>query len=248
MTQVAQHDMETLFDHGAHFGYSRSRRHPSAAKFIFGNKDKNDIFDLEITQECLVKAREFVSQLARSGKTILFVGGKNEAIAIVKAAAQRVGVPYVAGRWIGGTLTNFSEIQKRLKRLEHLRGERDKGERDKYTKRERLMMDREIEELENRFGGIVDMQSVPAALFIVDTHYEDKAVREANELAIPVVGLANSDCDFSKVAYPIPANDSVVKSIRYFVEEIAKAYEEGKSHAPENKPEEAGQTAQPVSS
>jgi small subunit ribosomal protein S2 len=231
MTPMTQDNLDVLFEQGAHFGYSRSRRHPSAASFIYGNKERNDIFDLTKTEECLEKAKEFVATLARSSKTVLFVGGKHEAAAALKAAAERAEVPYVSGRWIGGTLTNFDEIKKRIARLEQLVNDRDRGEREMYTKRERLMMDREIEELTVRFGGLISLSALPAAIFAVDTRHEDKAVREANQLGIPVVGLLNSDCDFRLVQYPIPANDSVVKSIRYFVDEITKAYMEGKSHA-----------------
>lgn len=231
-------DIQTLFEAGAHFGYSRTRRHPTAAPFIFGTKDRSDIFDLEETQRRLDAAREFAKTLAGSGKQLLFVAGKNEAIAIVKEAALRIGAPYCAGRWIGGSLTNFKNIRKRIDRLEKLMSERDSGELEKYTKKERLLIDREITELLARFGGLVKLAEVPAAIFIVDTRREDTAVREANQLKIPVVGLASSDCDFSLVQYPIPGNDTSVRSIRLVVESIADAYAEGK-RAPA-----AGATAQ----
>lgn len=224
-------DIKTLFEAGAHFGYGRARRHPTAQPFLFGTKDRTDIFDLELTEKRLETARAFVSATAASGKQVLFVGGKNEAIATVKSLAEAVGMPYVAGRWIGGTLTNFKNIRKRLERLQKLMSERESGELEKYTKRERLMIDREIEELLGRFGGLVTMTDLPAALFVVDSRHEDTAVREANQLSIPVVGLASSDCDFSLVQYPIPANDTSIRSIRLFAEEIADAVREGK-HAP----------------
>jgi len=231
-TKDTDADIRILFDNGAHYGYSKTRRHPSSERFLYGNKDRHDIFDLVKTNDSLKRAREFVAKIASEGKEILFVGGKSEAAERVEAGAKSVGLPYVSGRWIGGTLTNFSEIKKRTARLETLRNERDLGERDKYTKLERLMMDREIEELERRFGGIAEMKDLPAALFIVDTRHESTAVREALELGIPMVGLANSDCDFGRIEYPIPANDSVSKSIAYFVGEIAKAYSENrKSHS-----------------
>ncbi len=227
-------DIQTLFEAGTHFGYSRARRHPTAAPFIFGTKDRSDIFDLEETQKRLDAAVAFASSLAGSGKQILLVGGKNEAISIVKDAAERIGVPYVAGRWIGGTLTNFKNIRKRIDRLEKLMSERDAGVLEKYTKKERLLIDREIEELLSRFGGLVKLTDVPAALFIVDTRREETAVREANQLGIPVIGLASSDCDFSLVQYPIPGNDTSVRSIRLVADAIARAYEEGK-RVPEKK-------------
>lgn len=221
-------DLKMLFDAGAHVGYTRARRHPSAERFLFGTKDRTDIFNLEETARQLDRAVAFAGSLAGAGKPILFVGGKNEVIAVVKAAAERVGQPFVAGRWIGGTLTNFKNIQKRLARLEKLTKEREAGELDKYTKRERLMIDREIEELEGRFGGIAHLADLPGALFVIDSRHEHIAVTEANQLGIPVIGLASSDCDFSKVQFPIPANDTSIRSVRVFVDAIADGIAAGK--------------------
>ncbi|TSC87273.1 MAG: small subunit ribosomal protein S2 [Parcubacteria group bacterium Gr01-1014_8] len=220
--------MKRLYDAGAHFALPRARRHPSAVPFIFNTKDRTDIFDLEETSKRLHGAHEFVRDLAKKGKTLVFVGGKNEVIAAVKEAAERVGAPYVAGRWIGGTLTNFKNIRKRIDRLEKLMEERGAGQLEKYTKRERLMIDREIDELLGRFGGIVSLRDLPGALFVVDTRHENTAVREANQLGIPVLGLSSSDCDFALIQYPIPANDTSVKSVRFVTESIADAYQEGK--------------------
>ncbi len=222
-------DIQTLFEAGAHFGFSRARRHPSASNFLFGTKDRTDIFDLEETGKRLASARAFIAAISSTGKQVCFVGGKHEAITLVKDAAERVGAPYVAGRWIGGTLTNFKNIRKRIDRLEKLMVERESGELEKYTKKERLLIDREIDELLARFGGLVKMVELPAALFVVDTRHENTAVLEANQLGIPVVGLSSSDCDFNLVQYPVPANDTSVRSIKLVVEEMADAYQEGKS-------------------
>jgi len=223
-------DMQTLYDAGAHFALSRARRHPSATPYIFSTKDRTDIFDLEETMRRLETARTMVSAVAASGKHLLFVGGKNEAISIVRSTAESVGAPYVAGRWIGGSLTNFKNIRKRLDRLEKLTSERESGALDKYTKRERLMMDREAEKLLVRFGGLAKMTELPDALFVVDSRHEDTAVKEANQLKIPVIGLSSSDCDFSLVQYPIPGNDTSVRSIRFVVEAIAESYAAGLAH------------------
>ena len=232
-------DMKTLYDAGAHFAQPRARRHPTAAPFIFSTKERTDIFDLEETTRRLEAAIEFAKAVAQTGKQIVFVSGKNEAMDIVKAAAEGIGQPFVAGRWIGGTLTNFKNIRKRIDRLEKLISERESGELEKYTKRERLTIDREIEELLGRFGGLVKMVDLPAALFIVDTRREDTAVKEANQLGIPVVGLSSSDCDFSLIQYPIPANDTSVRSTSLVVNSISDAYASGKrapaSVKPENK-------------
>lgn len=228
---TATSDIQTLFEAGAHFGFSRARRHPTAAPYLFGTKDRTDIFDLEETQKRLLAASAFAKEAAGTGKHMLFVSGKHEVAEIIKAAAQKAGAPYVAGRWIGGTLTNFKNIRKRIDRLEKLVQERETGELEKYTKRERLLIDREIEKLLSRFGGLVSMKDLPGALFIVDTRHEDTAVKEANQLGIPVIGLSSSDCDFSLVKYPIPANDTSVRSVRLVCEAIAESYTAGK-HVP----------------
>lgn len=219
-------NIRTLFDAGAHFALPRARRHPSASPYLFGTKERTDIFDLEETSTRLENAATFVRSLG--GKQLLFVGGKHEVADIVKTAAVRANAPYVAGRWIGGTLTNFKNIRKRIERLERLMGERERGELEKYTKRERLLIDREIEELLSRFGGLISMVELPAALFVIDTRHEHVAVKEANQFGIPVIGLASSDCDFSLIQYPVPANDTSVKSVKLVCEAIAEAFTAGK--------------------
>ena len=221
-------DIKTLFEAGAHFGFSRARRHPTAAPYIFATKDRTDIFDLEESGKRLEAARAFAAQLAQSGKQLLVVGGKNEATATVKQVAESIDMPYVAGRWIGGTLTNFKNIRKRLELLEKFTKERESGELAKYTKRERLMIDRESEKLISRFGGLVSMHDLPGALFVIDSRHENTAVQEANQMKIPVIGLSSTDCDFSLVQYPIPANDTSVKSIKLIAEAVVQAYASGK--------------------
>jgi len=221
-------DMQTLFEAGVHFGYDRARRHPTAAPYLFGTKDRTDIFDLEETTKRVDSAAEFIAPLVRSGRQILFVGGKHEASGIVKSAAERAHMPYVAGRWIGGTLTNFKNIRKRLDLLEKRIKERETGELEKYTKKERLLISREIEELLARFGGLIDMKDLPAALFVIDTRHEDTAVREANQLGIPVIGLSSSDCDFSLVQYPIPGNDTSIRSISLVCDSVVDAIQNAK--------------------
>jgi small subunit ribosomal protein S2 len=220
--------MKTLYDAGAHVGYARTRRHPTSAPFLYSTKDRTDIFNLEETEKRLEAAAAYAATLAQAGKTLLFVGGKHEATSSVKSGAEAAGLPFVAGRWIGGTLTNFKIIRKRIDRMEKLMKDRESGELEKYTKKERLMIDREIEELQGRFGGIASLRDLPAAMFVVDTRHEKTAVQEANQMKIPVIGLSSSDCDFSKVQYPIPANDTSVKSIALIVEAIASAYQSGK--------------------
>lgn len=218
--------IDKLFAVGAHFGYAPSRRHPSVARFIFGSKGGTELFDLEKTAVCLEDAFAFIKSLASARKTVLFVGGKAEAREAVKRAAERLNQPYVASRWIGGSLTNFSEINKRLSRLSELTDMREKGELSKFTKRERLLIDREITDLDNMFGGLRGMKKVPDALVIVDPKSELIAAEEAKKLGIPVIAFMNSDCDARMVTYPIPGNDASIESINFILDEIAKAYEQ----------------------
>ncbi len=222
--------IKKLFEAGAHFGYTRTRRNPTAAPFIFGQKNRNDIFDLELTAVKLEEAKNAAKDIAGKGKKILFVAGKNEARIIMRRAAEKADEPFVCSRWIGGTLTNFKEISKRVKRLETLQSDKEKGNLDKYTKKERLLMDREVEDLDTTFGGIVSMKELPGAMFVVDPRYEEIAVREAFAVGVPVIALANSDCDLSMIAHPILANDATAKSITFFVNEIVTAIEEGKKN------------------
>ena len=226
-TTSAKTLVQSMFSVGAQYGYRRSKRHPSVAPYIFGEKNNVEIIDLEKTEDLLASALLYVKSLGATRKQLLFAGGKPEAAVAVKAAAEALQQPYRNGRWIGGTLTNLPEIRKRVERLETLRGERDRGELSKYTKKERLMIDREIEHLEQNFDGVVSMKSLPGAVFVVDPTHEHTAVHEARRMHIPVIALAGSDCDISHIDYPVVANDAAHGSITFFVNEIARAYEEG---------------------
>lgn len=232
MSQTAQDEViDALFGAGAHFGYRRSKRHPTAAPFIFGAKGAVEIFDLEKTKAALAHAEEFVTELARNGKVVLFVGGKEEARDAVRAGAEQLGMPYVAGRWVGGTLTNFAQIRSRVDRMLDLIAKREKGELAKYTKKERLLIDRDIARAEELFTGLIPLKALPFALFVIDPAREHTAVAEARQTGIPIVALASSDCDFSAVAHPIPGNDASRQSIAFFVRKIVEAYEQGRSEA-----------------
>ncbi len=224
--------IDKLFSVGAHFGYAPSRRHPSVARYIFATKGGIELFDLEKTALCIEQALTFVESLAKDHKTILFISGKAEAREAVRREAERFGAPYVVSRWIGGTLTNFPEIRKRLARLADLSDKREKGELAQFTKRERVLIDREITDLEVMFGGLRGMQKLPDALCVVDPKHEHIAVEEAMKMGIPVIAIMNSDCNANAVAYPIPANDSTLQSISYILSEITKTY----LTTPENMP------------
>lgn len=220
--------LEAMFKAGAHFGYSKTRRHPSTKPFIFGAKNNVEIIDLEKTQDLLVSAKEFVKSLAREGKKILFVGTKNESRSVMKDGASSIDMPYVDIRWIGGTISNFPQIKKRLAHLEDLMQKRDKGGLAMYTKKERLMFDREIERLLRKFAGLLSMKEFPAAFFVIDSRKEHIAVQEARDKRIPIISLSNSDCDIKEVDYPILGNDASVASVKFFVDQIVSAYKEGR--------------------
>ena len=221
--------IDAMFKAGAHFGYQKSRRNASTTSFIFGVKNKVEIIDLEKTETQLNKAKEFISELAKAGKQILFVGGKSETRLALKLGAESLDMPFVDGRWIGGTITNFPEIKKRVAKFEDLQKQKEKGELTKYTKKERLLIDREISNLETMFSGIVIMKDIPKALFVIDPKKEFIAVAEAKKAGIPVVALANTDCNIDLVDFPIVANDASISSISFFVSEIVKSYKEGKA-------------------
>ncbi|MFA6315033.1 MAG: 30S ribosomal protein S2 [Candidatus Paceibacterota bacterium] len=216
--------LDKMFEVGAHFGMVRSRRHSTIVPYIFGTKNNTDIFDLEKTEASLEKAKDFVASLAKEGKTIMFVGGKKEASLTIKNAAMSLNMPYVDGRWIGGTITNFPQIKKRIDIYEKFISDREKGELAKYTKRERMLIDKEIASLEKMFLGIVILKKAPDALFVIDPRHEAGAIKEAMDFNIPVIALSGSDCNIANINYPIVGNDGSKMSIQYFVDEITKAY------------------------
>lgn len=224
--------VEELFKVGAHFGFVKSRRHPSAKSFIFGAKNGLEIFDLEKTSEELERAVAFVEKKAETGGLVLFVSSKSEAKEAIVDAGEGLSMPYVAGRWIGGTLTNFGEIKKRIARLEELISQKEKGELAKYTKKERLLIDRDIEKLTKYFGGLTTLKSLPKLLVVVDPKKEAIAVAEARRMNIPIVGLAGSDTDLSVLDYAIPGNDSSKQTIGFVLGLIVNAIRQGKTKAP----------------
>lgn len=235
--------IDELFQAGAHFGFVKSRRHPSSKPFIFGTKDKTEIFDLEKTSEELLKALKFIEDKGRENAVILFVGGKSEAREAVKKAGHDLAAPFVAGRWIGGTLTNWNEIKRRIQKLEDLTTQREKGELGKYTKKERLLIDREIDKLTLYFSGLSPMKALPRLLVIVDPKKEHIAVSEAKHMNIPVVALAGSDTNLYDATYAIPANDASQHSVALIVGKIVEAYKKGQSEIKKDLPAQAGEPA-----
>ena len=169
-----------------------------------------------------------MGEAGRAGKLVLFVGTKSPAQNAVKAAAEKTGQWYVATRWIGGFLTNWNEVKKRIERLATIKKEESEGLLEKYTKKEQLRITKEKEDLLRNFGGVEGLEKRPDVLFVVDPLEEEIAVAEARQIGIPVIALANSDCDFSLIDYPIPANDAARATIEFIVEKIALAYNQGK--------------------
>ncbi len=224
--------VEKMFKAGAHYGYSKSRRHPSVSSYIYTTKNKTDIIDLEKTSLMLETALEFVKELGSKSKTILFVGTKPEAKEAVKTMAEALNMPYVAERWIGGTLSNFTEIKKRINELENYRKDSADGGLDKYTKKERVVMAKKMEKLARYYSGLVGLKKAPDAVFIVDAKSEHIAATEARKYDVPVISLMNSDSDIKKIDYPMVGNDTAIPSIKFFASAITSAYKEGSLSAP----------------
>lgn len=221
--------IQRLFTAGGHFGFSKSRRHPTVAPYIFTNKNGTDIFDLEKTAELLEAAKSAIKEAGTQGKNVLFVGTKDEVAKIVLQHAEKAESPYVTNRWIGGLLTNFSEIRKRIARLKDLIAERDGGELErKYTKKERVLIGREVDKLSFNFGGVASLERTPQLLVVVDPRHDAIAVTEAKDMKIPVIGVMSSDCDISTVNYPVLINDALTTSVELALQELTDAYLEGK--------------------
>lgn len=230
-------DVKELLEAGCHFGHQAKRWNPKMKDFIYTEKNGVHIFDLIKTGKQLETAMEFVRDLAASGKTMVFIGTKRQAQDIIKAEAVRVGAPFVTVRWLGGTITNWEQVNKSIEKLLTLKKDREAGNLSKYTKKERVLIDKDIARLERFFGGISTLTKVPDALFIVDIGKEKGAVLEARTKELPVVAVVDSNNDPSLVTYPIAANDDAVKSIMLIVSLIGKAYEEGKELLKKNKTE-----------
>lgn len=220
--------LKDLLEAGAHFGHQASRWHPKMKPYLYTVRDGVHVFDLAKTKEGLEAAIEFVRKTAAGGGQIVFVGTKRQAASIVREEAEKAGMPFVDVRWLGGTITNWGEMQKRIKRLGDMKGKREKGEYKKYTKKEQILIDREIAKLEKFFGGLVDLEGLPAAIFVVDTKKEHTAVKEARRKGIPVVAIVDSNSDPDPVDWVIPANDDAVGSIKLIVGMIGAAVKEGR--------------------
>lgn len=219
-----------MFQAGLHFGHRTSKRHPKMEPYIFGQKNTVHIINLEVTQKKLQEALDFIKDTVVRGGTILFVGTKKQAQKIVKEKAMECQSPYVVERWLGGTLTNFEEIVKLFKKLKGLKREKESGELNKYTKKERLEFDREIERLEKLVGGMQDLEKLPDAIFVLDVKKDRGAVSEAAKKSVPIIALCDTNVDPTPIQYPIPGNDDAVKSIVMVADLVCQAVLEGRKN------------------
>lgn len=222
--------VDRLFKAGSHFGFKKSRRHPTVLPYVYTTKEGNDIIDLEKTVALLDVAKEAMRDAGQLGKTVLMIGTKDEATKLVKVAAEKISVPYVTSRWIGGLLTNLPEMKKRIQRMESLLAEKVSGELErKYTKKERVVLGREANKLEINFRGIATLEKQPDLLLVVDPRHDKIAVTEARMRKIPIIAIMSSDCDASQITYPVVANDSLQKSVSVLLDELVTAYAEGRT-------------------
>lgn len=220
--------LQQLLEAGVHFGHQVRRGHPRMGEYIYGVREGVHVINLEQTESALISAADYVKSLGKEGKTILLVGTKKQAQPIVKELAEKMGAPYINYRWIGGLLTNFDEIRRNIKKLTDIKEKGEKGELSHYTKRERLLISRKLGKFDKEWGGIVNMETLPDVIYIVDCVTEKTAIAEANRMEIPIVAIADTNCNPYLINYPIPGNDDSTKSIRIITEAIASAYNDGK--------------------
>ncbi len=220
--------IKQLLEAGAHFGHNRSRWNPKMKRFIFGERSKIYIIDLEKTAEFLAKAREFMKDIASRGETVLFVGTKKQAQDIIVESAQRSGMYFVKDRWLGGTLTNYKTIRNSIKRLKEIEAMEQDGTFEAITKKERAILTKEMEKLRRNLQGIVNMKKMPEAMFVVDAKKEEIAIKEAKKLSIPIVAILDTNANPDYIDYPIPANDDAMRSIKLITGLITDSIMEGK--------------------
>lgn len=211
---------EDMFKAGVHFAYSKTKRNPKMSSFIYGVKNNTEIFDLEKTEKMFEEAIEFLKKIAEEKKTALFVGTKPGIGNIIEKAGKELDMPYVKDRWIGGTLTNFKVIRGRVTEFEKLKNDIETGAIEKYTKKERIKINKDFLKMGKNFKGLLRLTSLPSVLIIIDSKEESTAVREAKRMSIPIIAVLNSDCDPTGITYPIPANDAAPKSAEYLINRL----------------------------
>ena len=210
---------------GAHYGYSRTRRHPTVTPYLYGNKNGSDLIDIDKVMPQIETACTFLAELGAAAKTALFVGVKPEARTAIIETATALRQPYVTERWIGGILTNFPQIKQRIQKLEDMKESRVSGEFAKYTKKEQLLLNREMERLSKYFSGLIGMTKMPDVVVVIDSKKEHIAIAEARKMNIPVIAIGNTDCSIKGIQYPIIANDSSTSSIVEILGILKAAFE-----------------------
>jgi len=225
-----------LLEAGVHFGHQTKRWNPKMKPFIFGSRAGIYIIDLEQTEQHLKAAGEFLESIAAQGQHVLFLGTKKPAKSILEAEAIRCEMPYVVNRWLGGTLTNYQTIKRKIERLRELRTKRQEGFFEQLSKKEAKRLQRELDRLEEHFCGLADMTRLPAAMFVIDTKREQIAVKEANRVGMPIVAICDTNADPDLIAYPIPGNDDAIRSIRVIVAQVAERILAGRRSAAELEP------------
>ena len=237
--------MKQLLEAGVHFGHQTRRWNPKMKPYIFGARNGIYIVDLQKTVKLFKDAYDFVVGRVSDGGEVLFVGTKKQAQDSISEESQRAGMPYVNNRWLGGMLTNFQTIKRRIERLHELEGMKADGSIQRFPKKEILTMDREIERLRKNLGGISAMTRLPGAIFIIDPRKEHIAISEARKLAIPVVAVVDTNCDPDEVDFVIPGNDDAIRAIRLLTSRIADACMEGRARFEERVTAEAGKEEMP---
>lgn len=220
--------MQELLEAGVHFGHQVRRWNPKMAKFIFGAREGVHLIDLAHTVTKLEEACEFAKKIGEAGGTFIFLASKKQARAIITEEAQKCGAKYVTERWIGGLLTNFEQTSKTIKKLADLKSNKESGEYKDRTKKENLMIDREISKLERLYGGLTGMDKLPDALYVVDVKKEENACREAGVKDIPIIAVCDTNANLSLIDFPIPGNDDATRAISILTAAVADAYLEGK--------------------
>ncbi len=241
----ADAELNEMVKAGVHLGHAKSKNHPSMQDFIFGVRNTISILDLTKTKEKLAGALNFLKSIAERGGIVLLAGTRPAARKIIQEVARSAGMPFFTERWIGGTLTNFKVISKRVEYMERLERESASGEFEKYTKRERMKKNEEIVRLRRFFDGLRTLKRLPDAVFIVDVTHDTTAVREARRSKIPIVALVDTNSDASQIDYPVPSNDDALPAVRYMVQRIGDAIEEGLRRAKESAVENNTSTAAP---
>jgi len=220
--------LKELLEAGAHFGHSVKRRNPRMDQYVYAVKNGVQVFDLVKTREQLKQAGEFLAEAASQGKEILVVGTKGQAVEVVQTEATRVGIAYVVNRWVGGLFTNWDEIKKRIEKLIEVEKKLAAGEYKQYTKKEQVLIKRDLERLKRMYGGVASLTKLPEVVVIIDPTREVTALREALTTGIAVVALCDSNCDPSGVEIVVPANDDAVKTVELVVKSLVTAIEKGK--------------------